>query len=106
MSNSTKTFLVAGYSTHNGVRKVRVAKNMQRAKVLERGGHKDIVLHELPFAMTKEQALDFLANGNTVAQATVKRTFEEALASVALRNDKGHFIKREVREAMARELML
>lgn len=32
-------------------------------------------------------------------------TFEAALAAVPLRNDKGHFIKKEVREALAREMV-
>lgn len=119
---SERTFKVAGYSTLEGVRKMRVAKDMKRAMVLERNGHKDIVLYELPQALTKEQCAEWLASGKftetaaaevvdtvtEVAEAIAQQaelTFEEALARVALRNEKGHFIKREVREAMARELM-
>jgi hypothetical protein len=33
------------------------------------------------------------------------KTFEEALAAVPLRSDKGHFIKKEVREALARDMV-
>ena len=103
---SEKTYMVAGYSTLNGERKMRVAKDMKRAMVLERNGHKDIVLRELPYPMTKEQASNFLAHGVAATQVTpqVTMTFEEALAQVPLR-EKGRFIARAVREQMARELM-
>lgn len=66
MSNE-KTFAVAGWSVLDGVKKPRFAKDMLRVKVLERNGHKDIVLYPLPTAMTKEQALEWLNNmGGTV----------------------------------------
>ena len=105
---SEKTFGVAGYSTLNGERKMRVAKDMKRAMVLERNGHKDIVLRELPYPMTKAQASEFLAHGfvaeaPAATQATAL-TFEAALAQVPLR-EKGRFISKERREQMARELM-
>jgi truncated hemoglobin YjbI len=103
-----KTFNVAGYSTLLGQRKMRVAKDMKRVMVLERCGHKDVVMYELPYAMTREQASEWLAGGRqTVAAAiaAVELTFEEALSRVALRNERGHFIKKEVREQMARDMM-
>lgn len=99
-----KTFGVAGYSTLNGVRKMRFAKNMKRAMVLERNGHKDVFLRELPYPMTKEQASEFLANGFVAEAVVPKMTFEEALTQVPVR-EKGRFISKERREAMARELM-
>jgi hypothetical protein len=37
--------------------------------------------------------------------AVTYKTFEEALAAVPLRSDKGHFIKKEVREALARDMV-
>lgn len=129
-----KTFTVAGHSVLNGVKKIRFATNMDRVKVLMRNGHTDIELQELPHAMTKDAIRAFLG-GTVVAVAvaepevieagedTVKwleegetpswqeeeskvtyATIEEALAAVPLR-EKGRFIKREVREQMARELM-
>lgn len=103
---SEKTFGVAGYSTLNGERKLRFAKDMKRAMVLERNGHKDVVLKELPYAMTKEQAADFLANGiaATAVVPKVTLTFEAALAQVPVR-EKGRFIAKTRREEMARELM-
>lgn len=39
------------------------------------------------------------------AEAITYATFEEALAAVPLRSDKGHFIKKEVREALARDMV-
>ena len=38
-------------------------------------------------------------------EAITYATFEEALAAVPLRSDKGHFIKKEVREALARDIV-
>jgi hypothetical protein len=138
-----KTFTVAGYSVRLGVKKLRVANSMDRVKVLVRAGHKDIVLQELPYPMTKEQAQQFLTTGftaesqqdlfagNTASEDTVQAaseaaapeaaepaqsveaavesaapamTLEEALAQVPVR-EKGRFLKREVREERARELM-
>ena len=103
---SEKTFGVAGYSTLNGVRKMRFAKDMKRAMVLERNGHKDVYLQELPYPMTKEQASEFLANGFVAeaVPAVASMTFDEALQQVPLR-EKGRFISKERREQLARELM-
>lgn len=39
------------------------------------------------------------------AGAVTYATFEEALAAVPLRSDKGHFIKKEVREQLARDMV-
>ena len=50
----------------------------------------------------------WLEEGEQPAQeegAITYKTFEEALAAVPLRSDKGHFIKREVREALARDMV-
>lgn len=110
---ATKTFGVSGYSTRNGVRKMRFAKDMRRAKTLERTGHKDIVLYELPYPMTREQCAEFLATGVAAAAAPLTvapavapaMTMEDALAQVPVRTSRGHFIKREVREQMARDLI-
>ena len=130
-----KTFTVAGYSVRLGVKKLRVANSMDRVKVLVRAGHKDIFLQELPWPMTKEQAKQHLETGFTtesqldlfaakaasedtapeaaepaqsveavVESAAPAMTLEEALAQVPVR-EKGRFLKREVREAKARELM-
>ena len=55
-----KTFTVAGVSDLNGVYKLRVANSTDRVKVLLRNGHKDVRLIELPQAMTKLEATDYL----------------------------------------------
>ena len=50
----------------------------------------------------------WLEEGEKPAQepdAITYATFEEALAAVPLRSEKGHFIKREVREALARDMV-
>lgn len=55
-----KTFTVAGTSNLNGDIKVRFANDAMRVKVLIKNGHKDVVLIELPEAMTKLDAAKFI----------------------------------------------
>lgn len=55
-----KTFTVAGTSNLNGVYKLRVANSTSRGKVLLANGHTDVRLIELPNAMTKLEATDYL----------------------------------------------
>jgi hypothetical protein len=59
-TTAEKTFTVAGVSNLNGVYKLRVANSTGRGKVLQANGHTDIRLIELPSAMTKLQAADYL----------------------------------------------
>ena len=55
-------FTVAGLSRQNGTLKLRFANDfVTRVKVLQRNGHKDIDLVELPQAMTKDAAVAYLA---------------------------------------------
>lgn len=71
-----KTFAVAGISSLDGVAKVRFAKDMARVKVLEKNGHKNINLIELPKPMTKVAAVEHLmshtAFKSVEAQAVLK----------------------------------
>lgn len=62
IANNTveKTFTVAGVSNLKGVYKLRVANSTGRGKVLLANGHTDVRLIELPHAMTKLQATDYL----------------------------------------------
>jgi len=54
-------FKVAGTSSLNGEVKVRFANDLvSRIKALHRAGHKDVNLIELPKAMTKLEAVQFL----------------------------------------------
>jgi hypothetical protein len=55
-----------------------------------------------------EDTVKWLEPGEAPAveeDAVTYKTFEEALAAVPLRSDKGHFIKKEVREALARDMV-
>ena len=54
-------FKVTGISTLNGVTKVRFANDMvSRVKILNKDGHKDINLIELPNALSKADAVKHL----------------------------------------------
>lgn len=55
-----KTFSVAGISNLNGVYKARFANSTNRTKVLRNNGHVDIRLIELPYPMTKRDAVLYL----------------------------------------------
>lgn len=57
-----KTFAVAGSSRLHGKVKARFAKDLLRVKVLEKGGHTEINLVELPTSMTKADAAEHLLN--------------------------------------------
>jgi hypothetical protein len=55
------TFTVAGVSTQYGVTKVRFANDLaSRVKLLSKGGHSPLELMELPRAMTKAEACQYL----------------------------------------------
>ncbi len=56
-----KTYTVAGTSKHNGGFKVRFANDLMRTKVLAKHGHTEIVLTELPRAMSKIDAVNYIA---------------------------------------------
>ena len=72
----SKLFTVAGTSVLEGVLKFRVANGtaVARANVLEKNGHVEIALQDLPKAMSKEDAMAFLnyTEGKAVAPKTVK----------------------------------
>jgi hypothetical protein len=55
-----KLFTFAGVSRLNGVVAYRFANDAGRVRVLERNGHTDIDLRELPTAMTKEAATQWV----------------------------------------------
>lgn len=66
------TFTMAGTSVKNGVKSNRFANCAAavRRKILEKDNHSDIQLFDLPSAMTKEEALVWLAaNGTSIAPA-------------------------------------
>jgi hypothetical protein len=56
-------FTVAGVSTQFGITKVRFANDIvSRTKLLAKGGHSPLELVELPKAMTKSEACQYLLN--------------------------------------------
>lgn len=66
------TYTMAGTSVKNGVKSNRFANSTAaaRRKILEKDNHSDIQLFDLPNAMTKEDALAWLAaNGTTIVAA-------------------------------------
>jgi hypothetical protein len=68
----SKLFTVAGTSVLDGVKTYRFANDMSRVKVLERVGHTDVELIELPKAMSKEDAVEFLTAKGITADKTIK----------------------------------
>ncbi len=61
MAQAEKRFTVAGTATQNGVTKARFANDMvARVKILSKAGCTNINLVELPQAMTKLEALQYL----------------------------------------------
>ena len=78
-----KLFTVAGTSNLNGVVKFRFANDLKsRVKVLQRNGHTDINLMELPEAMSKERAIAFLEAQDTPAEDTAVETAESVRESL------------------------
>ena len=57
---TNKTYTVVGTSICNGKMKVRWATDMMRIKVLQRTGHTEIELFDLPTAMNKSDAVKYM----------------------------------------------
>lgn len=55
-----KSYTVAGVSKLDGVYKFRVANGKDRVKTLAKNGHTDIDLVDLPYPMTKKDAVSYL----------------------------------------------
>jgi hypothetical protein len=82
MANSNQTFSVAGITILNGNAKVRFANDMvRRIKILTKTGATRVDFVELPSAMTKIEALKYLATlpefANASDQATISDTLED-----------------------------
>jgi len=62
---TTATFNIVGTSNLNGTTKVRWANDLvTRFKMLHKGGHTNIELFDLPEAMTKQQACEWLVDSD------------------------------------------
>ena len=71
-----KKFAVAGVSTIAGDTKLRFANDMMRTKILQKNGHTDIDLVELPTEMTKAEIVQYLKSiefglGNAATEAAL-----------------------------------
>jgi len=71
-----KKFAVAGASTFGGDTKIRFANDMMRTKILQKNGHTDIDLVDLPKEMTKAEIVQHLKNtafgqGNSAIEAAI-----------------------------------
>ena len=69
-------FKVAGVSVLKGEAKVRFANDMTRVKVLDKNGHTDVELLELPEAMDKPAVVTYL---KTTELYTKNAQFKEAI---------------------------
>lgn len=81
----SKTFTFAGTCTENGATVYKFANKATRAKELERFGCTNVSLTELPFAMGKEAAVDYLNAQGMTADKAVKaaKPVKAKLAKVA-----------------------
>jgi hypothetical protein len=65
-----KVFTVAGTATHKGITKARFANDLvARIKILNKAGATDINLVELPRAMTKLEALQYIQEQGVTGDA-------------------------------------
>ena len=71
-------FKVAGVSKFNGQVKVRFANDMTRVKVLDKNGHTDINLMDLPKAMEKPAVVKFLQTTELMQNPEYKMAIDEA----------------------------
>jgi hypothetical protein len=84
-----KTFLFAGSSSLAGKTKVRFANDIMRTKTLTKGGHRDVDMQELPYAMTKQQVAEHFiqqgyGQGNTEITLAVQQLAKQYPTPVAL----------------------
>ena len=85
-TTAEKTFTVAGVSCLKGVYKVRHANNLDRVKVLQANEHEDIRLIELPHAMSKTEAVQYLISlptNDKIEDEALKTFFDDIEAQQA-----------------------
>jgi hypothetical protein len=71
-----KKFAVAGVSTQAGKTKIRFANDALRIKILQKNGHTDVQLIDLPREMTKAEIAEFMhstgfGSGNAAVEAAI-----------------------------------
>lgn len=90
-----KKFSVAGVSTLDGKTKIRFANDSLRIKILEKNGHKDVELVNLPHEMTKAEIAVHL---KSIGFGAGNPAVEAAVAYVAKKNPA---VKQETASASA-----
>jgi hypothetical protein len=82
-----KLYTVVGTSKLDGVTKVRFANDTMRTKVLQKHGHEDIILVELPEAVSKFEAVTAIqgdeAFANAASQAAIADYLEDKAPKAA-----------------------
>lgn len=71
-------FKVAGVSVLKGEAKVRFANDMTRVKVLDKNGHTDVELLELPEAMDKPAVVTYLKTTDLYKDARFTQAIDAA----------------------------
>ena len=71
-------FKVAGVSKYKGEVKVRFANDITRVKILDKNGHTDINLVELPSEMDKPEVVKYLLTTDLAANPMFKEALDEA----------------------------
>jgi hypothetical protein len=71
-------FKVAGVSILKGEAKVRFANDMTRVKVLDKNGHTDVELRDLPKAMDKPAVVTYLKTTELYADARFTAAIDAA----------------------------
>jgi hypothetical protein len=72
------SFKVAGVSKFKDGYKVRFANDLARVKVLNKSGHSEIDLIELPSEMEKPEVVKYLMTTSLMENANYRATIEEA----------------------------
>lgn len=90
-----KLFTVAGISTLNGEVKLRFANDVMRVKLLTKKGHTNILMVELPNAMTKREAVQFLDTIEEFQTVEAKSAIADYLAENQPKQAKPKAVKKE-----------
>ena len=106
-----KVYTVAGVSKLDGEYKVRFANDVMRIKVLAKHGHEDITLVELPRAMSKLEAAQFIQSvdemSGVAAQAAIAdyldRKGDKAPAKSGPATSKAKSVKKAAKKAVETE---
>jgi len=89
--STDKKFAVVGVSTHEGKTKIRFANDTMRVKILQKNGHTDVDIVELPTEMTKAEAVQHLKStgfgkGNSAIEAAMAYAEKKNPVSVTTKN--------------------